>query len=106
MQKLPKRYEAFMETYPEIGKAYKDLGTAVANAGPLDSKVCELVKIGMSVGARHEGGVRSQVRKALEAGASAEEIRHAVLQATTTVGFPNMMAGLSWADAILEEEKG
>lgn len=106
MQKLPKRYEKFMETYPEIGKAYKDLGAAVAAVGPLDSKVCELVKIGIAVGARQEGGVRSHVRKALEAGASADEIRHAVLQATTTVGFPNMMAGLSWADDILEEQQG
>lgn len=105
MGKLPKRYVKFMETYPAVGKAYRELGDMVAVAGPLDAKVCQLVKIGIAVGARQEGGVRSHVRKALEAGATAEEIRHAILQATTTVGFPNMMASLSWADDILEERE-
>lgn len=103
MGRLPKRYEKFMETYPGVGKAYRELGDAVADAGPLDAKVRSLIKLGISVGARQEGGARSHVRKALEAGATAEEIRHAVLQATTTVGFPTMMAGLSWADDVLEE---
>lgn len=103
MGRLPKRYERFMETYPEVGKAYRALGDAVADAGPLDAKVRALVKLGISVGARQEGGARSHVRKALEAGATPEEIRHAVMQATTTVGFPTMMAGLSWADEVLED---
>lgn len=105
MSKLPKRYEKFMEAYPEVGAAYRRLGDSVAEAGPLDPKTCELVKIGIAVGARQEGGVRSHVRKALDAGASPDEIRHAILQATTTVGFPNMMAGLSWADTIIEERE-
>lgn len=103
MGKLPKRYEKFMETYPAVGQAYRELGDAVADAGPLDAKVRALVKIGISIGSRQEGATRSHVRKAMEAGATPEEIRHAILQATTTVGFPNMMAGLSWADDILEE---
>ncbi len=102
MDKLPKRFEQFMETYPDIGKAYRGLGDATAEAGPLDAKTRALVKIGISVGAGQAGGTRSQVRKALLAGATPLEIRHAVLQATTTIGFPNMMAGLSWADDVLE----
>lgn len=105
MSKLPKRYTRFLESYPQIGAAYKSLGEAVSAAGPLDEKTRELVKIGIAVGARQEGGVRSHVRKALEAGATPEEIRHATLQATTTIGFPNMMAGLSWVDDVLSEEQ-
>jgi 4-carboxymuconolactone decarboxylase len=103
MGKLPKRYEKFMESYPDVGRAYRGLGDAIADAGPLDAKVRALVKIGIAVGSRQEGATRSHVRKALEAGATPDEIRHAVMQATTTVGFPNMMAGLSWVDEILEE---
>ncbi len=102
MDKLPRRFEVFMETNPDIGAAYRSLGEAVAVAGPLDSKVRALVKIGISVGAGQEGGTRSQVRKALAAGATPAEIRHTILQATTTIGFPNMMAGLSWADEVLD----
>ncbi len=102
MDRLPKRFEEFIAKYPEIGDAYRNLGDAVAEGGPLDVKTRALVKIGISVGAGQAGGTRSQVRKALKAGATHEEIRHAVLQATTTIGFPNMMAGLSWADDVLE----
>ena len=45
----------------------------------------------------------SNTRKALEAGATAEEIAHAVLLALTTTGFPNMIAALGWIDEVLEE---
>lgn len=105
MSKLPKRYTKFFQRFPEVGESYRGLSDAVGAAGPLDPKTIELVKIGIAVGARMEGAVRSHVRKALEAGATPDEIRHAVLQATTTVGFPTMMAGLSWVDAILEESE-
>jgi 4-carboxymuconolactone decarboxylase len=55
----------------------------------------------MSLGARMEGAAHSQARKAIDAGATADEIRHAALQATTTLGFPQMMAGLSWIEDVL-----
>lgn len=106
MEKLPKRYTEFLNNYPDVGAAYTALGEAVSNAGPLDAKTRELVKIGVSVGARMESAVRSHTRRALEAGATPEEVRHAALQATTTVGFPNMMAGLSWVDEVLASRTG
>ncbi|WP_424595075.1 carboxymuconolactone decarboxylase family protein [Bradyrhizobium sp.] len=37
----------------------------------------------------------------MEAGATTEEIRHAVLSITSTIGFPNVRAALSWADDVL-----
>jgi alkylhydroperoxidase/carboxymuconolactone decarboxylase family protein YurZ len=94
-----------METYPEVGKAYEELGNSVNQAGPLDAKTRALVKLGICIGARMEGAAHSHVRKALAAGCTPQEIRHAVLQATTTVGFPNMMAGLSWVDDVLGEQE-
>jgi len=103
MSKFPKRYTKFLETYPEIGAAYQAMGEAVGSAGPLDAKTAALVKVGIAVGAKMEGAAKSNAHKALEAGATAEEIRHAVLQATTTVGFPTMMAGLSWIDGVLDK---
>ena len=42
-------------------------------------------------------------RKALESGASKEEIAHAVLLALTTTGFPNMIAALQWVDEVLKD---
>jgi 4-carboxymuconolactone decarboxylase len=101
MSKLPKHYLKFKETFPDVAAAYEALGDAVADAGPLDAKSRELVKIGVAMGARSEGGFRSHVRKALAAGATEDEIRHAVLQATTTIGFPGMMAAMAWVDDVV-----
>ena len=103
MNKLPERFTSFLKDFPEVGDAYQTLGKAVASAGPLDGKTRELVKLGAAIAAGQEGGTHSHARKALDAGASAEEVRHAALQTLTTIGFPNMMRGLSWVDDVLKE---
>lgn len=105
MGRLPKRYRQFFEDYPEVGKAYEAYGEAVAQAGPLDEKTRCLVKLAMSISGRMEGGAKSHAHKALEAGATPDEIRHVAVLAAPTLGFPNMMAGLSWVDAVLEDWK-
>lgn len=103
MSKPPEFYRRFIERYADVGKAYEELGEATKKAGPLDRRTAELVKLGIAIGARHEGAVHSHARRALEAGASPQEVRHVVLLATTTLGFPAMMAGLSWVEDVLEE---
>ena len=104
MSGLPKRFTDFVKAYPDVGKAYNELGHAVGAAGPLDAKTRQLVKVGIAISAGLEGGTHSHVRKALEAGATPEEIRHAALQCLTTIGFPAMMKGLSWIDDVLNDE--
>jgi alkylhydroperoxidase/carboxymuconolactone decarboxylase family protein YurZ len=37
----------------------------------------------------------------MEAGASAEEIYHAIILLTSIIGFPTVSAALSWADDVL-----
>lgn len=102
MGKLPKRYRQFFDEFPEVGSAYEAYGKASAEAGPLDEKTRCLVKLAISLSSRMEGASKSHAHKALEAGASAEEIRHVALLLGPTVGFPNMMAGLGWVDEVLE----
>lgn len=103
MSKLPSHYEKFLEAFPRVGESYQSLGTACLEAGPLDGKTAALVKLGLAIGAGLEGASHAHVRKALRAGARPEEIRHAVLLATTTLGFPSMMRGLAWAQDVLEK---
>ncbi len=100
---IPKRYKMFQEKYSQVAKAYEAMGDAVHNAGPLDDKTRALIKVAISTGARLEGAVHSHTRKALKAGCSPDEIRHAVMLSLPTVGLPNMMAALSWVDDILED---
>ncbi len=98
---LPKAYQQFLEKYPGVGESYQKLGKAVHTAGPLTEKERALVKLGIAVGGKMEGAVHSHTRKALEVGATAEEIRHAVILALPTIGLPSMMAALTWVEDVL-----
>ena len=92
-----------MEEYRNIWEAYDQLGATVHQQGPLDEKTRELIKLGLAVGARLEGAVHAHVRKALTAGATAVEIKQAVLLAIPTIGFPSTMAALTWVEDELED---
>lgn len=105
MSQIPKRFLKFTEDYPEVAKAYEQLGGAVHNAGPLDEKTRALIKLAISTGARLEGAVHSHTRKAINAGCTAEEMRQIALLALPTIGLPSMMAALSWIDDIIEPQK-
>jgi AhpD family alkylhydroperoxidase len=100
-KKLPSAYRQFAAAHPKIIAAYEALGEATLTDGPLDGRTAELVKLGIALGARLEGAVHSHVRRAREAGASPEDIRHAIRLGCTTVGFSTMMSALSWANDIL-----
>ena len=99
---LPSVYQQFRTTYPEIADALDHLGGVTDAAGPLDDATRRLVKIGIAIGHLAEGAVRSNVRKALDAGASIDSIRHVALLSITTAGFPTAIAGLKWIEEVLE----
>jgi len=100
---LPEIYQHFAEQFSGVFEVYKKLGIATREAGPLDAKTQDLVKLGIAVGANSKGAVMSSTRKALASGASAEEVVHSVLLALTTTGFPNMIASLGWVESVLKE---
>ena len=103
--KLPARYLQFQKRHPKVFQAYDALGAATAEAGPLNGKTRALVKLAIAVGGQMEGAVHSHTRRAVEAGCSADEIRHVVVLGTTTLGFPGMMKTLSWVDDVLAQKK-
>jgi len=98
---IPKYYTQLKAERRAVMEAYERMGEACAAAGPLTERERALVKIGLSTGARLEGGLHSHVRKALEAGVEPEAIRQAVLLALPTLGLPSMMAALTWVDDVL-----
>jgi len=98
MRTLPKHFTAFQKAYPNVASAYEQFGAAVHAAGPLDARTRTLVKCAIAIAAGLEGGTHAQVRKALDAGVSADELRHVALLAMPTIGFPAAMAAMSWID--------
>ncbi len=102
---LPKPYRTFVEKHPEIAEAYGDLGKACHKAGPLDDKTRHLIKLGIATALQSEGGVKSQTRRSFDVGASEDEVRHAVLLALTTGGFPGMIAAMGWVNEVVDARK-
>jgi AhpD family alkylhydroperoxidase len=96
MTYLPKIFQGFSERYPEVLASYQALAKACRNAGPIDEKTQELIMLGIAVGANSRGGVMSHTRKALDVGASPDEIFQVVILSLTPTGFPNMIAALGW----------
>lgn len=105
MTKLPAQYTGIQDRYKDVIAALENLGKATKAAGPLDKKTSELVQLAAAAAAHSEGSVHSHARRALGAGASAEEIRHAVVLLTSTIGFPTVSAALSWVDDVLEKKQ-
>ncbi len=94
---LPDIYTSFRVGFPIVANAQDALATAVSEAGPLGERELRLIKLAIAIGALAEGSVRSNTRRALTAGATADEIRQVALcAAITTRGFPAAVAALGW----------
>lgn len=101
----PKTFQEFVARFPALGEAHQRIGREVEALGPMGAKECALVKIGISLGAGLESAVRSHVRRALQAGATHEEIEQAILLGMNTVGFPRTVAAWSWARQQFERDR-
>ena len=103
-EKLPVPFERFARQFSKAHDAYERLGSACHTSGPLEAKTRELIQLGMAIGIRSEGAAHSHVKKALAAGASTEEIRHAVLLGIPTLGLPTTVAAFTWVHDILNRK--
>ena len=94
----PKHFQRLAKRYPAYVSAIEKLGAAVKDAGPLEPKVAELIQLAAAAAVHSEGSVHSHARRALKAGATPDEVNHALLLLTSTIGFPAVAAALSWVD--------
>jgi alkylhydroperoxidase/carboxymuconolactone decarboxylase family protein YurZ len=95
-QNLPKPITRLKSLYPEVWKAFSNLGEQCHAAGPLDERSRRLVKLALSIGAGLEGATHSAVRNARKAGLTQEEIQHVVVLAITTLGLPSATRAFTW----------
>lgn len=100
----PSFYKKVSKQYPEVFTAVENLGTTLRTAGPLDEKTSHLIQLAAAAAAQSEGSVHSHTRRALQAGASGEEIFHALLLLVSTIGFPRAMAAMAWAQEGVEKK--
>jgi len=105
MPKLPPQYLSIRKRFKEYFNAVENLGNAAKAAGPVDEKTSHLIRLAAAAAIRSEGAVHSHTKRALAAGARLEEIQHAIILLTSTIGFPTVSAALSWVDDILKKQK-
>jgi alkylhydroperoxidase/carboxymuconolactone decarboxylase family protein YurZ len=98
---LPDVYTTFRERFQDVARSLDHVAQAAERSGPLDERTQRLVKLALAVGSVSQGAVRSNVRKALQAGDNLDEIRQVAVLAITTCGFPTAIAGLGWIDDVL-----
>jgi len=103
MTQYSKNFTWMLDNFSAVMEKHQDLGKAVREAGPIDEKNSQLIQLGAAAAIRSEGSVHSHVKRALKAGALAEEIYHAIILLTSTIGFPAVAAALSWAKDIIDE---
>ncbi len=99
---LPEIYRSFRRRFGPVVERHDAVAEAVDAAGPLDEQTLRLAKLGIALGAQAEGAVRSNVRKALDAGVSREAIEQVILLGLTTRGFPATIAAWQWATDVLD----
>ena len=105
MQEVPsEKYRELKRRHHSVVSAVENLGQTLKREGPIDEKTAQLIQLAAAAAIHSEGAVHSHTRRALEAGAKPEEIRHALILLTSTIGFPTMVAAMSWADNILEAD--
>lgn len=105
MTRLPEQYTSIRKRFKKYFNAVDNLGKVAKAAGPLDDKTAQLIQLGAAAAIRSEGSVHSHVRRALEAGATSDEIHHAIILLSSTIGFPTVSAAISWADDVIKEQK-
>lgn len=90
LQELQAGQKALTQTDPELMGAFAHFTQTDLKAGAVDAKTKELIAVGITIYARCEYCVVHHVYKALECGATPDEIREAAFVAIAMGGGPSM----------------
>ena len=99
-----KHYQKLTKMFPKVVAALENLGTTVRDEGPIDNKTAELIQLAVAAANQSTGSVHSHTRRALQAGATEEEIYHSLLLLVSTIGFPKVAAALAWVSESIDKK--
>ncbi len=89
--------ERLREIAPDVATAFRGLREAADAYGPLDAKQIELTLLAGFAATENEGGFRVHCSRAIEAGATLQEIEQVViLLLGTTLGLAPAVQTLGW----------
>ncbi len=89
-------FTVFRKDFPAVNKGHEALGKLIhEKSGPLPEKVRWLIKVAISGASGHKISLETHIARAREAGATEDEIKHALLLIIQTTGFPTFMEAYS-----------
>ncbi len=101
---LPAELVTIVERFPDFWSEAGHLLTETLYAeSKLERKTIELIVCSLLAGRRWELGVRTHAAKALEFGASPDEVRGAILLSFAVFGASSAASGLHWAEEAMRE---
>lgn len=95
MSEAPGAYRRFKDERPDVAEAYEQLSEVTAGGGPLTPREVRLVRLGIALGTRSRGAIKSAARKAKDVGVTAEDMEQAVMMAIVSVGLSEALGALS-----------
>ncbi len=91
LREFERYYEKMKKDMPEITKAYTEITKAMYKEGTLKPKEKELISLGIAIYARCEQCIALHVRRALNVGATKEEIMSVCAVAISMGGGPALV---------------
>jgi len=91
---------------PNVAQGFFDLAKSVKQYSPLDERTNELILIGIFTTHRGIRGMGTHVERAMEVGATKEEIIAAILLALPIIGITDVTLALDKALEVIEGQKG
>jgi len=102
----PSSVEVLKQHHPQVAEGFLAMRGAAGKAGPLNPKILELILLSGYTVARQEGGYKTHAGRAMDLGATAEEVLHAtVINLGANAALEQVSDALTWADAVIEARK-
>ncbi len=90
----------------KVAEQFAGMRGAIDEVGPLERKYRELINIAAFSTARIEGGFKTHCGRALDAGATHDEVRQAVLLTFgSCLGIGPVTDALKWAEDVIASRK-
>ena len=100
VKSMPGAAGTLAEQYPDIWKAYADLGKVTSEAGPLTDRERRLVKLALAIGLGSEGAVHSHTRRAKAEGIGLDDLLQVAMLSIGPAGLPRAVAAKTWIEDI------
>ena len=96
MEDLHEIFTTFKKEFKRVYQKHEALGKTIhEQAGPLPEKIRWLIKVAISGASSHPIALETHIARARDAGATEDEITHALLLLIQTTGFPTFMEAYS-----------